>query len=756
MGKEVNRSIGKPKLADGMASVLLLLIGIPLNLGIALASGMSASAGLISGVIGGILVGLLAGCPLMVTAPATGLIAAVVQIIDKHGVENLGPVVMVAGILQILIGRANLAPWFRAVAPAVIKGMLAGIGIMIFASQFHVMLELTPSKSGIVNLLTIPRVVYQGLMGGSETTHLAAILGATTVFVTVLWARLPGRARLIPGSLVGIGVSVAIASIGRFPVQRVSIPDDLASELQLIRPEQISLLLDPSVWSSVIALTLIATAQTLLTATAVDQMHGGETTNYNRETIAQGTGNLVAGILGVLPMAGVMVRSSSNLSAGARTRWSAVLHGCWLMAFAVFLAQQMRILPISSIAGVLVYAGYRLVDQKAVSELSKYSRAEVANYWVTLLAILFTDLLSGILLGFTVSAARLIYVLTHCTTRYREEESGASVVEIQGSATFFTLPALSRALRKVPPKREVHVFVRGLNYIDHACLEHLMVWEERYIRQGGQVFVEWDHLIGRFNQPMTKEIADKSAVQGALMEVGKSPPSDDYDQLVKGCSILDGEDSPHYAELLEQVANVLHQDLPSSGRRNLIRTLTHEFAESGPPVVSYAALPHQLLFGLSQSRLVVVRCRAGARLSWQDPEAPPITCLLFLFSPLSAGARHLRLLSALATRIEETLPEDWLALDSEPAIRSFLLQHQRFVTMTLSAADLTAPLVGKSVAQVGSQLPTSALIVWLDRAGGGIVPKGQTVLQEGDRITILGSSEDIAQLDHAFHPEGHS
>jgi MFS superfamily sulfate permease-like transporter len=735
-----------------MSSVLLLLIGVPLNVGIALASGVSATAGLISGMIGGIVVGLLAGCPLMVTAPATGLIAAVVQILDRQGIERFGSVVMLAGLFQILIGRLNLAPWFRAVAPAVVQGMLAGIGVLIFASQFHVMLEQVPSKTGIVNLMAIPRVIYEAVSGSSDISHYAAVLGLTTIFCTVLWSRIPGRAKLIPGSLVGITVSVLIATIGRFTVHRVQIPDDLASELHLFQPQNFLHFLEPSVWGSALELTLIATAQTLLTATAIDRLHGGESTNYNRETIAQGTGNFVAGILGVLPMSGVMVRSSANVSSGSQTRWSTVLQGVWLSVFTVMFAAQMKLLPISSIAGVLVYAGYRLINVKAIKELSKFSKGEVANYWITLISIVCSDLLTGIMIGFAFSAARLVYVLTHCTAVYREDEvTGTAVVEIQGSATFFTLPALADALRKVPSKREVHVFVRGLNYIDHACLEHITTWEERYIRQGGQVFIEWDHLIGRFNLPLTREIAEKGAVQATLQEIGKTPPSDAYDEIVGRCNIIDLDQPLHYSEIVEMVADTLAPRLHSSGRRNLIRSLTHEFAESGPAVVSYAAIPNQCLYGLKQSELLILRSKSGIHLRPVDADESPIVYgLTFLVSPPSQVGQHLRLLSALASRLEETELEDWLALSGVEEIREFVSRHQRFVSLCVTSNSPTGEFAGKTVAEIGQTLPKNCLLMWLDRDGQGIVPKGNTLLKEGDRITILGNEDDISEITATY------
>jgi len=730
-----------------MASLLLFLIGIPLNLGIALASGASATAGLASGVVGGLVVGTLTGCPLMVSGPATGLIAMIWQITDKHGFEALGPVCLMAGFFQIMIGILNLGPWFRAVAPAVIQGMLAGIGILIFASQFHVMLEQIPAKIGIINLLTIPKVLYEGFFGsGTQATHLAGILGALTILLTVLWSKLPGRAKLIPGSLIGIAVAILVARLGKFPVQFVQIPDDLVSEFHFMSVQKLSMLSDISIWGSVAALCFIATAQTLLTATAVDKLHGSST-NYNKEAIAQGAGNMAAGLLGILPLAGVIVRSATNIQAGASSRLSTILQGLWVSIFAFFFAASMKVIPISGLAAVLVYTGYRLVNINAIRELSRFSRGEVINYWVTLIAIVCTDLLTGIVAGFALSAARLIYVLTHCSTEFRQDpQTGASVVEIQGSATFFTLPALARALRRVPPGLEVHLFVSRLNYIDHACLEHLMSWEEQYINQGGQVYVEWDHLIGRFNRPLTREIAEKGAVQGAIHQIEQEDRGDTYDALVARGALLEIEAS-HYEEVVEQVVQVLGSKLDGNAASRVRSALLHEFAETGPPSMGYAAVPNLLLHELTRPELVLVRCKQGIRISRSGLEKPiTATCLLFLLSPSNAVGEHLRVLAALASRLEEATEQAWLEAIQPEQLRDFLLRHRRFVSLAIQSGERSEEFAGKAVWEVASTLPASCLIAWLDREGKGIVPKGNTKIQVGDRITILGTPDDISEV----------
>ncbi|HIB65702.1 MAG TPA: SulP family inorganic anion transporter, partial [Phycisphaerales bacterium] len=172
-----------------LASIVIFLVALPLNLGIALASGVSPTVGLLSGIIAGIVVGALAGCPLQVSGPAAGLIAVVWQIVDAHGLSMLGPVVMAAGILQICLGASRLAPWFRAVAPSVIQGMLAGIGVLIFASQFQVMLDQKPKVSGLANLAALPGAIWEVVSQG--TGHPSAIIGALTIGVIVAWSWLP-------------------------------------------------------------------------------------------------------------------------------------------------------------------------------------------------------------------------------------------------------------------------------------------------------------------------------------------------------------------------------------------------------------------------------------------------------------------------------------------------------------------------------------------------------------------------------------
>ena len=247
-------------------------------------------------------------------------------------------------------------------------------------------------------------------------------------------------------------------------------------------------------------IAVVASAETLLCATAVDQMHRGSRTRYNKELTAQGVGNMVCGMLGALPMTGVIVRSSANVNSGGKTRASAILHGVWLLVFVVFLGFLLRMIPTSGLAAVLVYTGYKLVNPKSINELLKFGWGEVAIYTATVVTIVVTDLLTGVIVGISLAAAKLLLTFSQLdVTLSADERSSRTVLKLTGAATFVRLPRLATQLEQVPPGRELHVDFRNLNYIDHACLELLTNWAAQHELTGGQVVVDWKSLQARFH-----------------------------------------------------------------------------------------------------------------------------------------------------------------------------------------------------------------------------------------------------------------
>lgn len=221
---------------DLMASVVVFLVALPLCMGVAIASGAPPALGLASGIIGGIVVGALAGQPLQVSGPAAGLAVLVWRIIEDFGLAGLGLAALVCGVIQIAAGVAGLGRWFRAVAPAVIQGMLGGIGVLIFASQFHVMLDDKPVSGGLQNLLSIPEAIYKGIfpMDGS-VHHKAAAIGLLTIALIVGWNRFrPKALHVLPGPLIGAVGATLTALLFPLPIARVEVPDNLLASLNWI------------------------------------------------------------------------------------------------------------------------------------------------------------------------------------------------------------------------------------------------------------------------------------------------------------------------------------------------------------------------------------------------------------------------------------------------------------------------------------------------------------------------------------------
>lgn len=487
--------------SDFLASIVVFLVALPLCMGIAIASGVEPAAGLITGIVGGLVVGMLAGAPLQVSGPAAGLTVMVYEIIQRDGLGALGPIVLLAGVFQIVSGMLGFGLWFRAVSPAVIKGMLAGIGVLIFASQFHVMVDDGPRGSGLQNLIYIPEAIYKGVVPNDDSTHhWAAMTGLLTILIMIVWKPLvPRKLKIVPAPLVAVSVATMVAWGMGWPVIRVSLPDNLLAEVRWPAPDQIARLLNGEIILAALAVAFVASAETLLCATAVDQLHSGARTRYDKELMAQGTGNMICGLLGALPMTGVIVRSAANIEAGGKTRASSILHGAWLLLFVVVLAGALRQIPTSALAAMLVYTGYKLIDVKTIRNLSSYGRSELAIYVATVVMIVISGLLTGVLVGVGLSVAKLLYTFTNVRVTLEDDPAAnMTVLRLRGAATFIRLPTIAVELEKVRPSTELHVHLEDLKYIDHACLDLLINWEKQHKTTGGRLIVDWDQLHAQF------------------------------------------------------------------------------------------------------------------------------------------------------------------------------------------------------------------------------------------------------------------
>lgn len=493
---------------DAMASIVVFLVALPLCMGISIASGVPPTAGLITGIVGGIVVGLLAGSPLQVSGPAAGLTVLVWQIVQQHGLPMLGVIVLLAGLLQLAAGLMKLGQWFRAVSPAVLHGMLAGIGVLIFASQFHVMLDGKPIGKGVDNLFGIPAALAHAVSAGGTPVEALGI-GLLTIAIIALWAGFaPKRLKILPGSLVAVVAAVVVSALLHLKIKYIpdllSNPEDINniwSVIQYPTRENLRGIFDGSIWVAAASVAFIASAETLLSASAVDKMHQGLRTKYDKELVAQGAGNALCGLLGVLPMTGVIVRSSANVDAGGKTRASTILHGIWLLVFVAVLPFTLKYIPVASLAGLLVFTGYKLAYPKIVPALLKYGRTEVAIYIATIAVVVSTDLLKGVLFGLLLSVFKLLYIFSRLEIKWDEDFVNNRLhLHLRGAATLIRLPMLADALEKVRPGAEVHVHFEHLDYIDHACLDLLTSWEKQHEVSGGILVIEWDELSWRYHQ----------------------------------------------------------------------------------------------------------------------------------------------------------------------------------------------------------------------------------------------------------------
>lgn len=491
--------------ADLLASIVVFLVALPLCMGIAIASGAPPASGLITGIIGGLVVAAFSGCPLQVSGPAAGLAVIIYELIQQHGFEMLGPIIVAAGVVQLIAGMLKVGQVFRSIAPAVVYGMLAGIGVLIFAAQFHVMVDDSPRENGVQNLLAIPEAIYKGgtPVDGSPH-HLAAFIGLLTIGSLLLWQKFAPKAiGWIPGALVGVVVGTGMAALLGMPISFVDIPDNLLGQIELPGMAAFGELASGEMILAVFTLAFVASAETLLSATAVDQMHDGPRTNYNKELFSQGIGNMLAGLVGGLPMTGVIVRSSANVHAGAKTRKSAMLHGVWLLVLVAILPGVLRLVPTASLAAVLVYTGYKLVNPANIKKLYKYGKFPLFVYAVTLVMIVGTDLLTGIITGLGLALAGLLWGMSHVTIDCHEDRSNRRVhVHLGGSATFMRLPRLQDTLDQLPVDKEVHIHFDNLRYIDDACMEALSVWERKRneVDNGVETFVEWEELVRKYDR----------------------------------------------------------------------------------------------------------------------------------------------------------------------------------------------------------------------------------------------------------------
>ncbi|MET8827992.1 SulP family inorganic anion transporter [Streptomyces sp. NPDC004610] len=466
---------------DFAASLVVFLVALPLCVGVAVASGVPAELGLITGIVGGIVTGMMRGSSLQVSGPAAGLTVLVFEAVQEFGLAALGAIVLAAGALQLLMGALRLGRWFRAISVSVVEGMLAGIGLVIIAGQLYAAAGMPAPASGLDKLTGLPEAVVEAL--GSTSALISLAVGAGTIAVLVLWRRVPARARALPGALAAVLLATLVTLVLDLPVATVEI-QGLLDSVQPPGLDALGGLATPAVLGTVLAFTLIASAESLFSAAAVDRLHSGPRTQYDKELMAQGAGNAVCGALGALPMTAVIVRSSANVQAGAKTKASRVLHGVWLLLFAALLPQALALIPIPALAGILVHAGWKLIPFRQIGSLWREHRGEALILVVTAVSIVAVNMFEGVLIGLALSVAKTAWEASHLKLEVVDKGAGPVQAYLSGNATFLRLPKILDSLEALPQDRPVELDLSGLHHLDHACRTALENWAERHSAAG--------------------------------------------------------------------------------------------------------------------------------------------------------------------------------------------------------------------------------------------------------------------------------
>ncbi|MGW0790742.1 SulP family inorganic anion transporter [Streptomyces sp. NPDC002911] len=466
---------------DFAASLVVFLVALPLCVGVAVASGVPAELGLITGIVGGLVTGFMRGSSLQVSGPAAGLTVLVFEAVQTFGLPVLGVIVLISGLLQLAMGALRLGRWFRAISVSVVEGMLAGIGLVLIAGQLYAAAGVEAPLSGTGKMAGIPGLLADVMSSPAALASLA--VGAATIALMVGWNKMPKRVRAVPGALAAVVLATLVTLAFGLPVETVQV-QGLLDAVQIPALSEFGGLASPSLLGTIAAFTLIASAESLFSAAAVDRLHDGPRTEYDKELMAQGTGNTVCGFLGALPMTAVIVRSSANVQAGARTRASRVLHGVWLLLFAALLPSALGLIPLPALAGILIHAGWKLIPLRPLVKLWREHRGEALILVVTAVAIVTVNMFEGVLTGLALSVAKAAWDASHIKLEIVDSSAEGVRARLSGNATFLRLPKILDSLEALPKDRPIALDLSGLNHLDHACRTALESWAERHSASG--------------------------------------------------------------------------------------------------------------------------------------------------------------------------------------------------------------------------------------------------------------------------------
>ena len=476
---------------DLPAGLVVFLVALPLCLGISLASNAPLAAGIIAGIVGGLVVGALSGSSTSVTGPAAGLTAVVAaQIAELGSFQVFLVAVVVAGVLQIIFGILKggfLSSFFPS---SVVKGLLAAIGIIIILKQLPHLVGYDADPVGETdfcqrdqkNTFTeLPAALQMFLPG-------AAMIGLLSLGLLVVWGKVSWLQKCpIPGPLAavlfGTAANLLLIQMGHpwaivsTHLVQVPVAEGTSGFMQLFAFPDLSALAKPAVYGAAITLAVIASLETLLTIEAVDKIDPQQRKSpANRELLAQGAGNIVSGFLGGLPMTSVIVRSGANLNAGAQTKVSAIFHGVLLLGCVALLPRWLNQIPLCALAAILIMTGYKLASPKIIGQMWKEGKYQFLPFAITVIAIVFTNLLTGILIGLGVSLLFILYSnFRRPIHQVLEKHLSGNVmrIELPPQVSFLNRAAMQKSLYSIPAGGSILVDARNADYIDPDILDLL-------------------------------------------------------------------------------------------------------------------------------------------------------------------------------------------------------------------------------------------------------------------------------------------
>ncbi len=476
--------------SDFPAAVVVFLVALPLCLGIALGSGAPLFSGIIAGIVGGIVIGILSGSQLSVSGPAAGLTVIVATAITKLQVyEAFLLAVVLAGMFQTILGFIKAGVIGDYVPNSVIKGMLAAIGLILILKQLPHIVGYDKDFMGDENFKQGPDENTFSTISNAfnSLTPGAFLIGIVSLIILILWEtkflKKVKWLQLVPGPLVVVVVSVLISqyytvSGSALALQQkhlVSLPisSDIAQFFSFFTFPDFTFITNPAVWTSAMTLAIVASLETLLGIEAVDKLDTlKRVTPTNRELKAQGVGNMISGLIGGLPLTSVVVRSSANVMAGAKSKMSTIIHGLMLLVSVMFIPKILNTIPLSALAAILIFTGYKLAKVGLFKDFYRKGLDQFVPFAVTIVAILLTDLLVGIVVGILVglffmvrSNFRSSVFVVHDNDKY--------LVRLRKDVSFLNKPIIKRKLEEVTENSYVLIDATRADFIDRDIVEEI-------------------------------------------------------------------------------------------------------------------------------------------------------------------------------------------------------------------------------------------------------------------------------------------